>query len=217
MLLTLPPEMTTAVTDFIVGLFAFTVFILLQKHKKEGHVKNPLWLWVMAVLAIASVYGTFAHAIVMDTKTLDLFWMPLSFMLGMMVSLFAASVTVEYSGLKAVKKSLTVFLPLGLMFFVIMTVLQQFIAGYFIVFVLYSALMMLYSLVVCVLHALKNKSASGLYLALGILVMIVGSVLQAMRSIFFTVIWLFDYNSVYHFAVMLALVLLYVGIKKSKL
>lgn len=212
---TTPPEMTTAVTDFLLGCLALLILFRLRPLADRAPMKIKLWSWILGLLALASFYGTIAHAVVMSPETLNAFWMPLTFILGMMVSLFVAAILYEWRGEPVLRKSLAVMLTLGVVFFIGMFVLSRMITGYFIVFIAYSTLTMLFSLGLCLVLAVRRSDGTLGLMAAGIALIIAGSGIQAMRSIEFTVIWAFDYNSVYHFFTMAAALFFYGSIRKS--
>jgi hypothetical protein len=95
-----------------------------------------------------------------------------------------------------------------------MLILSRFIEGYFIVFIAYEALCMLFALTVYSMLSFKHKSTPDYFMVAGILLTITGAVIQALRSIHFTIVWEFDYNSVYHIVQMLAVYLMYLGVVK---
>ncbi len=215
MQLTVPPEMTTAVTDFLLGCLTLIIFFRVRALKTREPVKAGIWSWTLGLLAFASFYGTIAHGIVMSGETLNLFWMPLTFILGMVVSVFVIAMMYEWKGTGMLKQSTAVMLSMGVLFFIAMLVLSNFITRYFLVFIVYSGLAMVFSLVLCLCLAVSRKDGALLLIAAGIAAIIIASALQAMRSISFTLIWEFDHNSVYHFIVMGAVVFIYSGLRKG--
>lgn len=213
MQLTTPPEMTTAITDILLGFQALYVYGKI-KNLPVKTTKTKIWAWVFLLLVGTSFYGSIAHAVVMEKWFLNLFWHPLSFMLGMLVSMFVVGVVVEWKGESVFKSVLKIMIGLGILFFIIMLVLSTMIEGYFIVFIAYSTLTMLFSLFVYIYLAYKRSEESTKFLAFGILLILAGSVVQALRSVSFTLVWEFDYNSVYHFFMMGAVFLFQKGTVK---
>jgi len=213
--LTSPPEMTTAITDILLGCLVLVLFFRVRALKTREPVKAGLWSWTLGLLAFASFYGAIAHAVVMSKETLALFWMPLSFVLGMMVSLFAAAMLYEWKGTRILKRAIAVMLSMGALFFAVMLVLSRFIDRYFIVFIAYSGLAMVCSLLLCLGLAVSRRDRALFLMAAGIAAIIIASIIQAMRTVSFTLLWEFDYNSVYHFILMVAVLLIYAGVKKS--
>jgi hypothetical protein len=215
MQLTTPPEMTTAVTDFILGCLALWLLIRMRTLKGIDPLRAAVWSWVFGLFCLASLYGSIVHAVAMPPVTRNLLWMPLSFILGIMVSVFVIALLVEWKGKAALKRAAVVMISLGVVFFAVMMALSKIIAGYFIVFIGYSGLAMAVSFCICIYLAKQRRDASYAYMAAGVAAIIIASAVQAMRSISVTFIWEFDYNSAYHFILMAAVVLIYTGIRKS--
>ncbi|MBP7735620.1 MAG: hypothetical protein KA369_06560 [Spirochaetes bacterium] len=215
MQLTTPPEMTTAVTDFILGCLALGLLARIRALKGLDRLKAGAWSWVFGLFCLASLYGSVVHAVAMPAETRDLLWMPLSFILGMMVSVFVIALIVEWKGTAVLKRAAAVMISLGLIFFAVMMALSKVITGYFIVFIGYSGLAMAVSFCICLYLALQRHDGAYALMAAGVAAIIIASVVQAMRTFHVTVIWEFDYNSAYHLILMAAVVLIYTGIRKS--
>lgn len=212
MQLTTAPEITTAATDFILGCLTLFLLLRLRALRDAGPQRIAVWSWVFGLLSAVSFYGTAAHAVVMPKDVLDLFWMPLSFMLGMMVAVFVLAVLYEWKGAVVLKKGAWIAVSLGIIFCVALAALSKFIEGYFIIFIAYSGAAMLFSLALCIVIAVRHHDGAQAFIAAGVAGIIIASVLQAMRSIFFTLVWQFDYNSVYHFILMISVIGIYRGI-----
>lgn len=87
--------------------------------------------------------------------------------------------------------------------------------GIFIVFIAYSGLAMAFSLVLCLSLAASRRDGALAPMAAGIAAIIIASIVQALRSVRYSLVWEFDYNSVYHFILMGAVLLLNGGVKKA--
>lgn len=212
---TSPPELTTAITDFILGCQSLIFLFMIRSYSRKEPLKIRIWSWVFGLLATVSIYGAVVHGIVMDRETQIALWMPLTFLLGMMVSIFAIGVMYDWKGSGVLKKATVTMLSLGVIFFIAMLILSKLVPNSFIIFIAYSGGTMLFSLVIYACLAAKRRDGSLVLMAAGIATIIVASVLQAMRSIHFTLIWEFDFNSVYHVIIMVAVILFYGGLRKS--
>jgi outer membrane protein assembly factor BamB len=210
---TTAPEMTTAVTNLVIAAAAAVLFFLVRKLRGEDKARAALWQTIFAILCVVGVYGFFVHAIVMDTPTLNKAWMPLSLIMGFMVAAFTITAFYETLGRRALKKAIIINIILAVVFFLAMLLLSKFIAGYFVVFIAYSAINFVLCVVLYAVTARKRRHT--LYYIAGILLMMTGSVLQAMRTISFTLIWQFDYNTVYHLFLLASLFFFYAGYKKG--
>jgi outer membrane protein assembly factor BamB len=210
---TTAPEMTTAVTNIVIAVSAAVLFFMIRRLKGEDRVRSALWQIIFALLCAVGIYGFFVHAIVMDTPTLNAAWMPLSFIMGLMVASFTITAFYETLGRSSLKKAVIINVILAVVFFLAMLLLSKFIAGYFVVFIAYSAVNFILCVVLYAVTARKRKHT--VYYIIGILLMMAGSALQAMRTITFTLIWQFDYNTVYHLFLLAALFFFYTGYKKG--
>ena len=206
-------EMTTAVTNLVIAAAAVMLFLRIRQKPCDDRVRKTLWLVTFALLCLSGVYGFFVHGIKMDTRTLNAAWMPLSFLMGIMVASFTTTALYETFGKRVLKKAVIINLILAILFFLVMLFLSKFIAGYFIVFIAYSALNFVFCLILYLATARKRKHT--LLYAVAILLIMTGSVLQAMRTIHFQVVWQFDYNTVYHLFLLAALFFLYAGYQRG--
>jgi hypothetical protein len=127
------------------------------------------------------------------------------------VALFAVGAVYDWRGFATARASLPVLVLLALAFFAV----TQIASGAFLVFVLYEAVAMLFALAVYG-HLLFRSTKSGMGLmTVGVTLNIVAAIIQATRSVSFTLIWQFDHNGVFHLVQMAALIVLAAGIKSS--
>jgi len=213
--ISIPTEQTTAITDAIMGVLAVACIVYLGRAKERNPYKTAIWQWVFVFLAFAAFIGAVAHGFEMSKATNELFWKPITFSFGMMVALFVVGVVYDLKGETAARRFLPVMAAVGIIFFIIVQVLSGYIEHYFIVFIAYEAVAMLFSVSAYAWLFLARKKAGSGWMTLGILLTMIGAVLQASGAIHFTLIWEFDHNSVYHFVQMVAVLFLVKGIKKS--
>lgn len=211
MIFTAPPELTTSITDLILGLLSLFCFIKLQKADASNKEGKRLWLWVFGLLSFNSIYGAILHGFIISPKALEIAWYPLSFTLGLLTSLFAVVFWFQWRGVKALKTAIITMSSLCFLFFITLYILSKFIPQYFIIFIVYSSLTILFSLVISLKLTIKDRKQSSKFFSIGIILMIIASVLQALRIEPFTIIWKFDHNTLYHTVMMIALYFLYRG------
>ena len=223
MQLTVPPEMTTAVTDGLFGLIAVFLAYRLSK-TADGTSRTKIWQGVLYALGASAVLGVPAHAIFKiagstppNLHAQTIYWIFLGLFLFCMATLLGAAVLYDILNRTSLTKITRAMAVIGIIFYIVYAViaLNKIIAGYFIVFVAYSGLIMLFALVSYIVLSLRKKNAGYGIICAAIIVALIGSVLQASRSISFTAVWLFDYNSVYHFFMIGSALLFYIGVKKS--
>ena len=114
-------------------------------------------------------------------------------------------------GEAASRRVLVPMIGVGVAFFGV----TRIIAGSFLVFVLYEAVAMLFSLVVYTVLAVKNRLVGAWWMAAGILVTIVAAGLQASHAVYVTVIWEFDFNGIFHIVQMVGVALLVTGLRTA--
>ncbi len=219
--LTAPPEMTTAITD---GLFGILAFFLAYRLKDAVSLRTRIWKYVFAGIGLTGILGVPAHAFYQiaglnppNLQAQTYYWAFLGFSLFLMASLLAVAVLYDISGESSLKKNIRIMSALGLFFYLIYLVVAvfQIIAGYFIVFIGYSAIIMISALAAYIVMAFRRRDNSMFILSAAILTAIVGNLVQASGAVSFTVFWKFDSNSVYHFIMMASLLLFYRGVREE--
>ncbi len=223
-----PPEMTTAITDGIFGLVAVFLGYKLKHRfisdKQRLPLRIKMWQIVFYTIGASALFGVPAHAIheIAGTNPPNIqaqtyYWIFLGFFLGLMITALASTVLLDLFGERAFRKSAIIMIVTGIGYFFLyfITAFFKLIEGYFIIFVLYSALVMLFALVSYIVLFFQRTKTGYMIIALGIVVAISGSILQALRTISINVIWEFDYNSIYHIFMIAAVILFYYGIIRS--
>jgi hypothetical protein len=134
-----------------------------------------------------------------------------------MASLLALAVLYDIYGESALKRNIRIMSVLGVLFYALYLVIAVFhiIAGYFIVFIGYSAIIMLSALVAYIVMAVHRKNKSLYMFVAAIVVAILANLVQASGAVSFTAVWKFDSNSVYHFIMMVSVLLFYRGVRES--
>ncbi len=217
MIFTAPPELTTSITDLLLGLLSFYFYLRLQKSKKPKAILRTLWSGIFGIMTIVSIYGAVLHGIIIEDKILEMLWHPLTFLLGLMTSLFVSTIMTQWKGVKVLKMSLSILIAISLIFFILFLILTPYVKHSFAIFIGYSGIMMLLSLIISLYLFTVKKQISAAWFSAGIINMIIASGLQAIRMEVFTIIWEFDHNSIYHIVMMFALFLFYIGCKKLPL
>jgi hypothetical protein len=119
--LTSPPEMTTAITDLILAIYAIFLMNNLKKYKsKDNQTGIKIWMWIFGLTALVAFGGVPAHGLKAISEPGNIqyaYWMPLSFFLGMMISMFVVGVMYHWKGEIIIQGSLKVMLSLGIIFF----------------------------------------------------------------------------------------------------
>ncbi|NQV01941.1 MAG: hypothetical protein HQ542_04810, partial [Bacteroidia bacterium] len=129
--------------------------------------------------------------------------------LGLTVSMFVVGVINDATHGSLPKVVLPVMIVTGSGFFLITLLFP----GTFLVFILYEAVAMLFSLVVYIILGFRNQIRGAWLMALGILITIIAAAIQATESISLTCIWDFDHNGLFHLVQIVGLVVLFTGLR----
>jgi hypothetical protein len=209
-----PTERTTAITDLVLFLECFILAVLILRlgnSKDQG--RSGYWTSIFLLLGFASGTGALAHGLEMSDHLNRIMWMPLNFSLGLTISFVLGLVVLEIWGPYKSKKYLPYFIGLGVLFF-LFTVL---IPGVFLLFVIYEGTAMILALGAFIYLSRKTgqfhyKLIVGVVSAVIILSIIFG-LIEAIGPQAVTIIWEFDQNSFFHVIQMMAMVVLFLGIR----
>lgn len=208
----IPTEQTTAATDALLALIALGALVAALRAGRNKHRwKAVIWAWAFGLLSLASALGAVAHGFKMSQQTNDLLWQPLNLALGLTIAMFVVGVVHDAWGEAASRRILVPMIVVGVVFFGI----TRLIPGSFLVFVLYEAVAMLFSLIVYIVLATQKRQVGAWWMAAGILVTIAAAGIQAGGALHVTVIWEFDHNGVFHIVQMFGIALLVAGLRKA--
>lgn len=222
-----PPELTTAATDGLLGAFALVLGIGLARRARGSKARGGspdsspgLWAAALCAMAAAALLGVPAHAIrdiagsaPPDAAGQSRYWAFLGLALFAMTGLMGTAALREALGAgrsRAASRVLWILAALA-WFVYAAAALTRIVEGYFAVFVAFSALVMVAALVAYLVLYARTREPGRLMTAAAIAVGIAGSLVQASRALRFTLVWEFDYNSVYHVFMALSAWLLYAG------
>lgn len=213
------PELTTGITDFILGLLALSVTIGLGIcNRKQKNANVTIAVTIVGILSVASLYGGALHAFAMSRELFKALWIPLGIMLATMpvgVLAIIGNIWLQ-SGLS--KKMTTLFCALILAVAGVGILINYIIAQSFnfIMFIIFSTAIFLSAFFVAVVVAFKEKRMSSALLAVGIAIMIAASITQQVlckQGFYFIIKYVFDFNTVYHVMMMFALTFGAIGIR----
>ncbi len=208
----IPTEQTTAATDALLALVALGALVaVLRAGRNKDRRKATIWAWAFGLLLCASALGAVAHGFKMSQQTKDLLWQPLNLALGLTIAMFVVGVVHDAWGGAASRRILVPMIVVGVAFFGI----TRLIPGSFLVFVLYEAVAMLFSLVVYTVLAARKRLVGAWWMAAGILVTIVAAGIQASEAVRVTVVWEFDHNGIFHIVQVVGVAILVAGLRKA--
>ncbi len=205
-----PTEQTTAATDVVLSVIAMIVsFLTIQAGRINNIKKGRIWAWAFGLLAFAAFTGAVAHGFHMPAKLNYILWQPLNLALGLTVSLFVVGVVYDLTRGVLPKITLPLLLTIGTLFYVITLVFP----GIFLVFILYEAAAMLFSLVVYIVLSTRHRLQGASLMAAGILITMIAAAVQASEAIHVHCIWEFDHNGVFHLIQIVGILVLYAGLR----
>ncbi len=207
----IPAEQTTALTDAVLALMALYGVIALQRVGPHDPAKVRIWSWAFGLLAFSAALGAAVHGFKMTPGLKERLWVPLYLTLGLTVSLFPVAAAHDLWGGRAARKALVIMMSMAAAFFA----LAGWISGGFLVFVLYSAAIMIFMIGAYGWLAMMGKVKGAWLLAAGFVVAVIAGGVQAKRGIIVTLIWTFDHNGIYHILLMVGLAAIIAGLQKQ--
>ena len=206
----IPTEQTTALTDSILALVSITACIYIYRIGR-GVWKARLWEWIFLLLTVAAFLGAIVHGIKISERQYSLLWSLINLCLGLMVAVFIVAVINDLKGMVFSRKLLPFILAFGLGFWITTLLFPD----NFLVFTVYEAAAMLFSLCGYVWLAIKDHPDGAWWMSAGILISIVAALVQASMMTSFQLIWEFDHNGVYHLIQIVGILFLLTGLRKS--
>ena len=205
-----PAEITTSLTDVLLAVESLVIAAWLWRHKAGNRWKAGVWVWVFGLMAAASVLGAVTHGLVLPLFLNEILWKPLYLCLGLAVSLFLVGVLFDWQGRDVARRFMPASIVAGLSFFLI----TLFYSTAFLVFVLYEAAVMVFSLAVYVYLGSTRRLRGAGMMAVAILVSLVAAGIQS-SGMAFTLVVPFDHNGIFHLVQLAGLGLLGIGLNSS--
>lgn len=197
----------TAITDLLNALFAVAfVLVTLRNKSREG----KLWRATMGWLAAAGFIGFAVHSVVWDATVKAVIWKILQLPMCICVSLFAVLALTKLRNGKF-GRDLIFFSSLCAAVYALMFAVSCFSNKFLLIYVIYAASCLIFSIVILSVAMIRDRKYVYLFYTIGLLVQAPGGVLQALRRGGFTLIWEFDFNSIYHLILLLSEILLLCG------
>jgi Family of unknown function (DUF6962) len=201
-------ERTTAATDAALGLLSLAGALYLTRAAPPSFARR-IWQVALFGLSLASGLGAIAHGLVLSDALREALWQPLYLLLGMTMALFVVGAAGAWRGEMTAKRLLLPLLGLALVFYGVTRAAR----GNFLVFVLFEAAALIFSLVVYLrLAYMRTRRGAGL-MALALMVSLVAGVVQASGPISVRLVWAFDHNGLFHLLQLLGVTLLLLGLR----
>jgi len=210
-LIDIPTEQTTAVTDAVLAVLAAGCVVYLSRIGSREPWKRNVWSWAFGLLALSAALGAVAHGFKMSAATNHLLWQPLNFALGLTVALFAVGVVYDMWGERVARRALPVMIIAGVIFYMV----TLFFPDTFLVFILYETAVIAFALGVYGTLSVRKRFRGAGLMAAGMLVTMIAGTVQATESLYFTFIWQFDYNGIFHLVQMAGVLALIAGLRAA--
>ena len=196
-----PTEMTTAITDVILAAQSAAAIYVIRRKTVARLMWTRVWIWLFALLSIASLIGAAAHGLEMAASIESAIWSPAYLALGLTMALFVIAAITMSSGHEKSRR----FLMPAIMIW----------SDSFLLFVIYECMAMFLSLTLYTMCFWQRSAAGSGYLATGVLVGILAAVIDTQKTLHVTLIWEFNNHGVFHLVQMISLLLLTIGLYRS--
>ena len=204
-------EQTSAVTDLLLAFLAAYLILRLRSHASGRGIRGKVWTLAFLCIGAASLMGAIVHAFELGPAGERIGRMPVNLLIGLTVSCFAAGAVHDFLGEPAARRSVPLLLALGMVIPATVIVYPK----AFTLMTVYGAIVLFSSLAAyLVLTARRSLVGTGL-VALGILVSIVGTLIQATQAVHFTFVWEFDHNGTLHLIQLVGFLLLGEGLLRG--
>lgn len=186
-------ELTTAVTDALLGVVCLLSAVWIWSVPTAAVLRRGLWVSGFALMSCAAWLGAVVHGWRLSGATGVVLWRPLYLSLGLAVALTSVAAVLDLRGEAVARSVLPWAIVVGVLFFVV----TDRAGGSFFWFVVYEGVAMLLSLGIYVKLALGHDLDGAAWIALGIAISIGASAVQASR-LSLRLLVRFDHNGLFH-------------------
>jgi uncharacterized membrane protein HdeD (DUF308 family) len=201
-------ERTTAATDGALGLLAAFGALYLTRAVPQSFARR-IWQAALLGLSLASALGAMAHGLVMSDALREALWQPLYLLLGITMALFVVGAADAWRGEGTARRLLLPLLGLALVFYGVTRAAR----GDFLVFVLFEAAALIFSLVVYLRLAFRRTRRGAGLMAVALAVSLAAGVVQASGPMSVRLVWAFDHNGIFHLLQLIGVTLLLLGLR----
>jgi len=206
-----PTELTTAVTDALLAVFALGAMASVIRLHSPEEWKARTWASVFGLLAVGAALGACVHGFTWSPVTRSRLWIPIYLSLGLTVALFVAGAIYDVRGYSASRKSLPVLIAVALAFFAVTQVGK----GNFLWFVAYELVAMLISLAIYGYLTLQRRVPGASLMLLGVFLTIVAAAIQATKVLRWGGPVPVNSDGIFHLVQIAAIVILVIGLRRG--
>ena len=203
-----PTELTTSVTDLFLAIECLLIMIILYQAPAVDRWRTCLWCWFFGLLVFSSLIGVVAHGLAIPVSLRQALFLPIFLGLGVSVALLVVGALLDWQGRDLAERFLWLIVAGSILFFA----LGRLFTGGLILFVIYEALAILFTLAVYSFLAFTNPLKGSALISLSILLSLMAAGVQASQ---FSIKLLvpFDHNGLFHLLEMAAQALLGWGLR----
>lgn len=190
-------ELSTAITNLFISLFAFISFFNIKKYK------NKLWNAFFITLVFDGILGFIIHGVNMSSGSVNFYWAILligfCFTINILLAIFINELIKE-------KIKLLNIIILSIILYIVL-LLELFVGiDFLITFIIYASICLLIITIESALALLKKNTYSLFYI-LAIFFQVIGGLFLIYKK----GIYIFDKNGVYHIYMILTILFFYLG------
>ncbi len=203
-------ELTTAITDILLGLLALYVVRDLRRHgSSSDRRKTKIWSFAFTCLAIASFIGAIVHGFEFGETAEFWLWQPIYLLLGLTVMMFFVGVVYDLRNF-----SIPAWLsPLAILVALVFYAVTFFGPAPFVAFIAFEGVILVIAFFGYLIVTIRGGVRGSALMLLGVLTSIAAAAIQVTGAVTLTVIWEFDHNGVFHLVQMLALLFFMYGLR----
>ena len=205
-----PYELFTALTNVLWAMVALISFILVSQNSRYTETKSKLWQAIFAMLCVSNLLAAVVHGFHISTQASNLIWIPINFILGLLIALLMSAAINDYRGESSMKKCFPYLIGIALIFFL----MTQFNRDTFLIFIAYQSIYMLFILGIYLHLAIKKNLGTG-FISMGIFLFILAAVAQAIGRYQLDLIVPVNQDGLYHLIGIPSTILLTLGVIKS--
>ena len=209
-MMTTNAELTTALTNLVNAILTL-IPICWTIRLKGQDVRRQVWLVAYLSFFFVCVFGFAIHGFVMSRETNILLWRGMDFCLCYMIGFYVVAISYETGGESRIRKTAGIYAVLAFVFALLTIYCDENTSLGFTAFILYCAGNLIY--VIWKLFRHREGKPYFIWFFIGIIFLVIGSILQTVKSIQFTLIVEFNYNCVYHIFTMIFVLFQFRGMR----
>lgn len=201
-------ELTTAATDLALAVVVAAGILWLRRVTMHSGARR-LWLTGLLLFALAGALGAFVHGVELQPATRQLLWQPLFLLLGSALAFIAAGAIADWRGYPAARRALPLLLAAALAFYAA----TRLAGGAYLVFIVFQGAALALALAIYGRITFRDhRRGAGLIFA-GLVLSVVGGVIQAMKGVSVHIGWEFNHNGLYHLVQLVGVVCMILGLR----